>query len=112
MRLHLLMALLALMPLQAPPTAQNTASSSIKDGVIDVTVRDSATKEPIPGARITFIFQQSPPPNIVTYVNADQSGHATFRDLAAGTYSVNAQRDGYINNIQATFNQPMKITAD
>jgi len=66
MRLQLLMALLALLPLQAPATspAQNTPVSSIKDGVIDVTVRDSATKDPIPGARITFIFQQSPPPNI------------------------------------------------
>jgi protocatechuate 3,4-dioxygenase beta subunit len=112
MRLHLLMAMLAMMPLQAPPTSQNAGASALKDGVIEVTVRDSATKEPIPGARVTFIFQQSPPPNIVTYVNADQSGHATFRDLAAGTYSVNAQRDGYINNIQATFNQSMKITAD
>jgi len=112
MRLHLLMALLALMPLQAPPTTQNAGASPLKDGVIDVTVRDSATKEPIPGAKITFIFQQSPPPNIVTYVNADQSGHAAFRDLAAGTYSVTAQRDGYINNIQATFNSSMKITAD
>jgi Carboxypeptidase regulatory-like domain len=111
MRLHLL-ALLALLPLQAPPTAQNSGASSLKDGVIEVTVRDSASKEPIPGARITFIFQQSPPPNIVTYVNADQSGHATFRDLAVGTYAVNAQRDGYIDNIQATFRQPVMITAD
>ena len=111
MRMHLLMALLALLPVQISPSAQNPASS-LKDGVIEVTVRDSATRAPIPGARITFVFQQSPPPNIVTYVNADQAGHAVFRDLTMGTYAVNAQRDGYIDNIAATFRQPVIINAE
>ena len=91
MRTLLCIALLVLGPFQAAPPAPQ-----IKDGVIEVTVRDSLTKVPIPGARITFILQQNPPPNIVTYVTSDENGQAVFKDLAPGNYSVNAQRPGYI----------------
>ena len=79
--------------------------------MIEVTARNSATKSPFP-ERESLHLSTVATPNSVTYVNADQSGHATFRDLAMGTYAVNAQRDAYIDNIQATFRQPVIITAD
>src|SRR6185295_8678148 len=95
MKQTLLVALVALL-FQAPPTQQPPKPPTVTDAVVEITVRDSATKEPIPGARITFNHFQSPPPNIVTYVNADESGHAIFRNQTDGSYAITAQRDGYI----------------
>jgi Carboxypeptidase regulatory-like domain len=89
-------------------------------GEIEVTVQDSVTGQAIPGADLRFIFIQTPPPNIVTQITADENGHAVFSNLAAGNYSVSATRDGYIDggpaNLFATRitigPQPLKRTVD
>ena len=91
MRMLVCAVLLGMAPIQAGPP-----STQINDGVIEVIVRDSATRAPIPGARITFIKQEIPPPNVVTYINADENGKATFRNLPSGSYTVNTQKAGYI----------------
>jgi protocatechuate 3,4-dioxygenase beta subunit len=77
----------------------------VNDGVIEVTVRDSVTRAPIPGARITFIFYQNPPPNVVSYVTADESGQVIFKDLAPGNYGVDAAQSGYIRPIPINTNR-------
>src|SRR5438046_562345 len=92
MRYSFLFALFALIS-QAQPTAPPVAS----DGVVEITVHDSVTKNPVPGARVTFNHYQTPPPNIVTYVNADENGHASFKNVVGGNYGISAQRDGYVN---------------
>jgi Carboxypeptidase regulatory-like domain len=66
-------------------------------GTIEVNVRDSATGQPIAGADVTFIFFQTPPPNVVTRSNTDDAGYIGFSDLVMGRYSVAARRDGYID---------------
>jgi len=72
--------------------------TSPKDGVITVSVVDSVSRKPISGARITFIFFQNPPPNIVTYINSDVNGQNVFKDLADGRYGISAEHDGYVAN--------------
>jgi uncharacterized surface anchored protein len=75
--------------------------AALKDGVIEVVVRDSATGLGIAGARISFVILQNPPPNIVSSVNADDNGQAVFRDLAPGNYRVVARSTGYIDSTAA-----------
>jgi beta-lactamase regulating signal transducer with metallopeptidase domain/protocatechuate 3,4-dioxygenase beta subunit len=92
------------LPQPAPGVLQGQVEpQSVKEGVIEVIVRDSTTGQPIPGARITFVLVQTPPPNIVTYVNAGQNGQAVFDGLAPGTYRVDAEMAGYIQrNVVST----------
>jgi hypothetical protein len=104
MRTLLLAALLGVLGAQAPAPTQQS-----KDGVIEVTVRDSLTKAPIPGARVTFIFYQTPPPNVVTYVNADENGWASFKDLAFGTYGISAEHVGYVRQLPGVAGPPVSI---
>src|SRR5215475_11904444 len=66
-------------------------------GSIEVFVQDSLTGQPVAGANITFIFFQTPPPNVVTDVGTDENGHVVFSNLAPGRYSVRATRDGYLD---------------
>lgn len=68
-------------------------------GSIEVNVQDSLTGQPVAGANITFIFYQTPPPNVVTYMTADENGHVVFSNLAAGRYAVSATRDGYLDSL-------------
>jgi hypothetical protein len=72
-------------------------SQQPQKGVIEVNVSDSATGQPVPGANITSIFFQTPPPNVVTSTEADDNGRAVFSDIAFGRYSVTAKRDGYVD---------------
>jgi hypothetical protein len=94
MLLHVAFPVLA--TFQAVPTVLQAS-----DGLIEVTVLDSVTRAPIPGARITFIQYGNPPPNIVTYVNADANGQSVFKELKPANYGVNAQHPGYVQqNVQ------------
>jgi len=90
MRILFCAALLGLLTIQTGPSLQVT------DGVIEVTVRDASTRAPIPGARITFIKQETTPPNVVAYITADENGRASFRNLVSGSYTMNVQKTGYI----------------
>jgi hypothetical protein len=103
MRTWLFAALLGL-PGQLPLTPQQS-----NDGVIEVTVRDAVTKAPVPGARVRFVTYRTPPPNVVTDVTADENGRAVFKDLALGNYSVDAQREGYVQNVLAMLS-PASLT--
>src|SRR6266487_4065208 len=87
--------LLALLGLTAPGAS---FTQEPQKGVIEVNVRDSVAGQPVAGAEITFIFFQTPPPNVVIRTTADDTGHTVFPDLAFGAYSVRAQRDGYIDD--------------
>ena len=78
MRMPLAIALFALFQQSATPPASVSQAAKIQDGSITVTVVDSVTHSPVSGARVTFIFFQTPPPNIVTYVNSDANGQAVF----------------------------------
>jgi hypothetical protein len=60
-------------------------------GVIEVVVRDAATRAPLRGARLRF--SGSTP---VIYVNTDQNGRAVFKDLAPGGWAVSVDQPGYI----------------
>src|SRR5580693_7640486 len=99
-----MMTLLSQAP-QAPPPA-----AAVTDGVVEITVRDSVTKNPVPGARITFNHYQTPPPNIVTYVIADENGHASFTNVVGGNYGISAMRDGYITTLGTILAQIQMIT--
>jgi hypothetical protein len=94
MRTLVLAALLGVVGLQTPVTPQQT-----NDGVIEVTVRDSVSKAPVPGARVRFIAYRTPPPNVLTDTTADENGRAVFKDLALGNYAVSAQQEGYARSL-------------
>jgi carboxypeptidase family protein len=104
MKTWLFAALLGVLGLQAPVTPQQT-----NDGLIEVTVRDSLSKAPVPGARVRFIAYRTPPPNVLTDTTADENGRAVFKDLALGTYSVDAQQEGFIRDMLLTLS-PRTIT--
>ncbi|HET9131343.1 MAG TPA: carboxypeptidase-like regulatory domain-containing protein, partial [Terriglobia bacterium] len=105
-------AILAL--LQQPPTPAVPASQTekIKDGTITVNVFDSVTHNPIVGARVTFIYFQSPPPNIVTSVNSDANGQAIFKDLNEGRYGIGADKDGYVSTPTAAVTNTVELRAE
>src|SRR4051812_43542351 len=109
MRMPLAVALLALLTQSATPPATVSQSARTKDGYITVTVVDAVTHSPIGGARVTFIFFQTPPPNVVTYVNSDANGQAVFKDLAEGRYGIGADRDGYVSPPTAALNNAIEI---
>jgi Carboxypeptidase regulatory-like domain len=104
MALWLFAALLGVLGVMPPVTPQQP-----NDGVIEVTVRDSLNKDPVPGARVRFIRNRTPPPNVVTDTTADENGRVVFKDLAAGNYSVTAQQEGYVQNV-LTMLTPVTLT--
>jgi hypothetical protein len=66
------------------------------DGIIQVTVRDSATREPIQGARVTFTLSKPNIAPVVTDLNSDETGRIALRDPSFGIYWVDAQKDRYV----------------
>jgi hypothetical protein len=60
-------------------------------GVIEGTVVDAATHEPLKKAKVTISAPAATPPMAFT----DASGHFVFRELFAGSYSLNALKSGY-----------------
>src|SRR5262245_38722574 len=73
------------------------AAQAPQTGWIEVNARDSVSGRPIPGADVTLIFYQTPPPNLMTQSIADENGRITFPNAAYGRYSVSARRDGYFD---------------
>jgi hypothetical protein len=79
-----------------PGGQASVATPQSNDGVIEVTVRNSLTRAPVPGARVRFIAYRTPPPNAITEIAADENGRAVFQNLAFGNYSADAQQEGYV----------------
>jgi hypothetical protein len=68
-----------------------TGVAQASDGVIEVVVRDSATRAPLRGARVTFRGSTS-----AIDVNTDQTGRAVFKNLSPGTWYIIPDHPGYI----------------
>src|SRR5262245_45146439 len=90
MRTLFLAAVLGFLGLQTPQTQQ------ARNGVIQVTVKDSATRAHIPGARIALVVHQTVPPNVMTDAITDENGRVIFKNLPFGNYSVDAEKLGYV----------------
>ncbi|MFN7995209.1 MAG: carboxypeptidase-like regulatory domain-containing protein [Bryobacteraceae bacterium] len=60
-------------------------------GVIQGTVVDGVTREPLKKAQVMLAGMLSGPPTAIT----DSAGHFLFRDLPAGGYWLTATKDGY-----------------
>ena len=84
----LLLSALALLPPQ-----QNVKPAT---GILVGTVVDATSDKPIAGANVTFAFAsvQGPNTRVVALTGAD--GRYMFTGLAAGQYTLNAQRGGYL----------------
>jgi Carboxypeptidase regulatory-like domain len=67
------------------------AQPSTGKGLIEGTVVDSSTREPVKKALVTLGGNRRQPLEAVT----DASGHFAFRQLPAGRYMVNASKPGY-----------------
>jgi hypothetical protein len=102
MRTLLLAALLGVLGVQAPVTPQQT-----NDGVIEVFVRDSVSKAPVPGARVRFLAPTTPPPNGVTDTTTDENGRAVFKDLPLGNYSIDAQHENFVRDTLRSLSPPV-----
>jgi hypothetical protein len=100
MKTWLLAALLGLLRIQSPGTLPQAA-----DGVIEVLVRDSVTKAPVPGAQVLVAFQARQ-----REVTTDRNGHATFSDLSSGNYRVNVRKEGYVRPRLLTAGQAATLT--
>jgi hypothetical protein len=96
----LLLALAAMaqsqkLPLAMPPTGQDIPTGH---GVIEGTVVDAATHEPLKKAKVTIGVPRQTPPTAFT----DASGRFVFRELPAGGYWLSVSRSGY-NQAQDAF---------
>jgi hypothetical protein len=95
----LLVVAVVLAPLQATQVA-----SATRDGEIHVTVRAAGTSAPIAGAKVTARQMPDPSPApanrqsrpFTAAATTDEAGNAVFDHLPMGTYSIRAERDGYI----------------
>lgn len=82
------------------------------EGVIEVTVRDAATGRSVPGADVTLVLRQTPPPNVVTYALANGNGQIVFSGLEPGTYTVGAVKDAYVRPRAADMGEPFVLGPD
>ncbi len=73
------------------PVAITPAAPATGKGVIEGSVIDAVTHEPLKKVQVTLAGQLPSPPIAIT----DASGHFLFRELPAGSYWVNASRAGY-----------------
>ena len=94
MRTWIFAALLGVLGLQAPVALQQD-----NDGVIEVTVRNSVSKAPVPNARVRFVAFKTPPPNTIIDTTSDENGRVVFKDLAPGNYTVDAQQEGFVRSL-------------
>ena len=78
-------------PTTTPMTTATPAPTPTETGAIEVWVTDAATGEGINGAAVTLDTDQS---TTVTD-ECDQDGFCSFRDLAAGDYTVTASASDY-----------------
>lgn len=98
------MLLLLIGALVLAPLEWTQVASAAQDGAIHVAVRAAGTAAPIAGAKVTARQMpdlSSAPANRQTGLftgsaTTDEAGNAVFEHLPMGTYSVQAERDGYI----------------
>jgi hypothetical protein len=88
----LLLALAAMAQIQRlPPRMPAGQDTPTGHGVIEGTVVDAATHEPLKKAKVTIGLRAQTPPTAFT----DASGRFVFRELPAGGFWVNASKSGY-----------------
>jgi hypothetical protein len=86
------------------PLESTQVASAAQDGAIHVAVHAAGTSAPIAGANVTarqMPDRSSAPANrqsglFTGSATTDEAGNAVFEHLPMGTYSVQAERDGYI----------------
>ena len=91
-RLPLLLTLLVLAPLLADGTKQRSASALPQKSRLILTITDEKD-QPLVGARCSLLTADER--ETVAEAMSDEQGHASFTDLAPGSYTLRIIREGF-----------------